>query len=157
MSEIVHFGEPLDIQSQRMERGGDDESGANLMSDEGTPLLYADPRLRTSFPGVEGTPLLSQILSCIFCPLVCCGNCFQLSEREHTAVLYFGKYVGSVQDPGIHFLLPCGRELRKISTATRTMGMQDLKVVDLRGNPVIVSAVVTFEPTSAKKVSYCVN
>ncbi|KAL3904932.1 MAG: hypothetical protein SGARI_004692 [Bacillariaceae sp.] len=31
------------------------------------------------------------------------------------------------------------------------MSMKGLKVVDSRGNPVMVSAVVTFEPTSAKK------
>jgi len=147
----MHFGEPLEM---KMDRGGDDDDVDNLMTGEDSSLLAPDPRLRTSFPGVQDTPLLSKVLSCLFCPLVStfgCGGCFQLSERQHAAVLYFGQYVGSVQDPGIHFLLPCGRELRMISTATRTMDMKDLKVVDLRGNPVIVSAVVTFEATSARK------
>jgi hypothetical protein len=31
------------------------------------------------------------------------------------------------------------------------MNMKDLKVLDRRGNPVVVSAVVTFEPTSSKR------
>ena len=139
-----------------MDRGRDDDSDSapkSLMSDDGT-LLAPDPRVRTAFPGIVDAPLLSQALSCIFSPFVCtfgCCGCFQLSERQHAAVLYFGKYIGSVQDPGVHFLLPCGRELRTMSTATRTMDMKDLKVVDLRGNPVIVSAVVTFEASSARK------
>jgi len=35
--------------------------------------------------------------------------------------------------------------------STRTLSLKDLKVLDSRGNPVIVSAVVTFIPTSAKQ------
>jgi regulator of protease activity HflC (stomatin/prohibitin superfamily) len=31
------------------------------------------------------------------------------------------------------------------------MNMNDIKVLDSKGNPVVISAVVTFEPTSAKK------
>jgi regulator of protease activity HflC (stomatin/prohibitin superfamily) len=122
--------------------------------DDEADLLLPDPRLNTSFPGCMGAPFLSIGLSCIFSPFLYtiggCG-CFELPERTHGAVLYFGRYVGSVQDPGIHFLAPCGREIRRVSTATRTMDMKDLKVVDMRGNPVIVSAVVTFEATSARR------
>lgn len=116
--------------------------------------MVLDPHVNTSFPGCVDAPLLSRALTCLFSPLIStiglCG-CFQLTERTHVAALYYGRYVGSVQEPGIHFLAPCGLELRKISTATRTMDMKDLKVVDLRGNPVIVSAVVTFEATSARR------
>jgi len=142
------------MQRMKIDRFGDDDDDRENPAKGKADLLEPDPRLRTSFPGIVDAPFLSQALSCIFCPLVCtfaCGGCFQLSERQHAAVLYFGKYVGSVQEPGVHFLLPCGRELRTMSTATRTMDMKDLKIVDLRGNPVIVSAVVTFEATSARK------
>ena len=124
---------------------GRDEDGVDLSS---------DPVINTQFPGFTDVPLLS-ILSSVGCaPLwffPCCCGCFQVTEKQHAAVLYFGRYIGSVQAPGIHFLSPFGRELRLISTATRTMDMKNLKVVDSRGNPVIVSAVVTFVATSARK------
>jgi regulator of protease activity HflC (stomatin/prohibitin superfamily) len=83
--------------------------------------------------------------------LLCCGGLFVLNEKQESAVLYYGKYVGSVSTPGIHALPPCGMEMRMISTATRTVDMKNLKVVDRRGNPVIVGAVVTFVATSPKK------
>ena len=132
----------------------DDGEASSTKKDEGWNLMVADPRVNTTFPGCVDAPTVSAFLSCVFCPFLYtiggCG-CFQLPERTHAAVLYFGRYIGSVQEPGIHFLAPCGLELRKISTATRTMDMKDLKVVDLRGNPVIVGAVVTFEATSARR------
>lgn len=121
-------------------------------------ILAPDPVLHTDFTGclVAPIPVLSKIMTCIWLPAFsicecgqCCINC--IPERTHAAVLYYGKYVGSIQEPGIHFTWPCGRELRTISTATRTMDMKDLKIVDLRGNPVIVSAVVTYEATSARR------
>ena len=82
--------------------------------------------------------------------LACCGFTV-VPERQHSAILFFGKYAGSIQQPGIHFLPPIGVEWRSISTATRTLNLKDLKVLDRRGNPVVISAVVTFQPTSAKK------
>jgi regulator of protease activity HflC (stomatin/prohibitin superfamily) len=116
--------------------------------------LSPDPVLNTSFPGLDDAPCLAKAITfaCLpFWVFPCQFGCFQISEKRHSAVLYFGKYVGSVQNPGIHFLTPFGLEMRPISTATRTMDMKNLKVVDSRGNPVIVSAVVTFVATSARK------
>jgi hypothetical protein len=115
--------------------------------------LSPDPELDTSFPGClgvspEGT--CGSILCLPFYILTGFGV-FILPERKHSAVLYFGKYVGSVQTPGMHCLPFCCREMRDISTATRTMNMKDIKVLDHRGNPVVISAVVTFIPTSARK------
>jgi regulator of protease activity HflC (stomatin/prohibitin superfamily) len=122
--------------------------------EENKELLVPDPRINTTFPGCVDAPLISRFLTCVFSPVIYtiggCG-CFEIPERTHAAVLYYGKYTGTVQEPGIHFLLPCGLALRTISTATRNMDMKDLKVVDLRGNPVIVSAVVAFEATSARR------
>ncbi|KAL7575407.1 hypothetical protein ACA910_007313 [Epithemia clementina (nom. ined.)] len=117
--------------------------------------LEPDPSINTACPGSLFTaPLLSTVVSLTCCLpfyiLACCGF-FEVKEKEIKAVLYFGKYIGSVQEPGIHFLPICGLETRPISTATRTVDLKDLKVLDQRGNPVVISAVVTFVPTSAKK------
>jgi regulator of protease activity HflC (stomatin/prohibitin superfamily) len=125
-------------------------------SSEERPLLVTldpDPVVRTNFPHnlfVAPLATLGSALCFPFCILGCCGI-FTLNEREHAAVLYCGEYHGSVQSPGLHCLPICGLQLRRIRTATRTVHLKNLKVVDNRGNPVMVSAVVTFVPTSAKK------
>ncbi|KAG7345976.1 SPFH domain / Band 7 family protein [Nitzschia inconspicua] len=114
------------------------------------PIFDPDPIVDTTCPGcfhVAPAPLV-----CLSLPFICC-NFATIYEREHAAAMYCGRYVGSIQSPGFHLLPCCCLQLRRISTATRTMSMKGLKVVDSRGNPVVVSAVVTFEPTSAKKAS----
>ncbi|KAL3945386.1 MAG: hypothetical protein SGBAC_000519 [Bacillariaceae sp.] len=123
--------------------------------DDQEAALELDPELDASCSslGCNDAPPIAVLLQVICLPsyiLQCCG-CFVLSEKREIAVLYFGKYVGSVSSPGIHCLPPLGVDRREISTATRTMDMKDLKVVDRAGNPVIVSAVVTFVATSARK------
>jgi regulator of protease activity HflC (stomatin/prohibitin superfamily) len=128
--------------SMKMNRGDEDY------------LLDLDPRIDTSCQGCWSVSPLATVISSTLClPLsvLACFGWFTVNEREHRAILSFGKYVGTVQSPGIHFLPTCCVEHRKISTATRTMNMKDLKVLDAKGNPVVVSAIVTFEPTSAKK------
>jgi len=84
--------------------------------------------------------------------MACCGFSV-VPERQHSAILYFGKYTGSIQTPGIHFLPPIGAEWRSISTATRTLNLKDLKVLDRRGNPVVISAVVTFQVCTERCLS----
>ena len=121
---------------------------------------WSDQIIDTSCLGCLDVPLSVVALNACCLPFYifpCCLGCFVLKERQHAAVLYFGRYRGSVQTPGVHFLPPLGLEIRGISTATRTMDMKNLKVVDSRGNPVIVSAVVTFVATSARKARIDVN
>lgn len=115
--------------------------------------LETDPLIDSTCPGCLNVSPLATLASIVCFPfsiLLCCGLQV-VPERRHAAILVFGKYRGSVQSPGIHCLPPCFAEWRYISTATRTMNMKDLKVLDRRGNPVVISAVVTFVPTSAKK------
>lgn len=115
--------------------------------------LDKDPDIDTTCPGCLQVSGLGSLLSFVCLPITILMNCglVTVPEKTHVSVLYFGKYKGSIQEPGIHWLMPIGAELQYLSTATRTMNMDDIKVLDSRGNPVIVSAVVTFQPTSAKK------
>jgi len=121
--------------------------------EDGCGDLESDPLIDSSCPGCLNVSPLATLASIVCFPfsiLLCCGLQV-VPERRHAAVLVFGKYSGSVQSPGIHCLPPCFVEWRYISTATRTINMKDLKVLDRRGNPAVISAVVTFVPTSAKK------
>jgi len=132
----------------------DGNNGNDAYTADDAVGLDPDPVIDTSCPGCFHVSPLATVASVICFPitLICCmGGCTVVPERQHAAILYFGKYAGSIQTPGIHWLPPIGAEWRNLSTATRTLNLKDLKVLDRRGNPVIVSAVVTFQPTSAKK------
>jgi len=75
----------------------------------------------------------------------------KVDQNEKKAVMYWGRYSGTLGEPGMYVINPCGRELRSVSTKCNTMELKDIKVVDQRGNPVIISGVITFRNTSAFK------
>merc|ERR1712232_1542019 len=105
--------------------------------------------------GSQGGPCLSKALCCLCCPL-CMASCpTKVDQNEQKAVLYWGKYWGTLKQPGLYFVNPMGRELRTTSTKFRTLELKDIKVVDKKGNPIIISGVVTYSNTSAKKA--CVD
>mmetsp|Transcript_74474 Transcript_74474/g.125427 ORF Transcript_74474/g.125427 Transcript_74474/m.125427 type:complete len:310 (+) Transcript_74474:51-980(+) len=97
--------------------------------------------------------LLSGALGVLCLPLTLLGGITQINAKQHAAMLYYGKYVGSLQEPGLYCLNPCGLELRRVGTALNTLNMQSVKVLDAKGNPVVLKAVVTYYATSAKKAT----
>jgi len=106
-------------------------------------------------PDVEDRcgPALSKALMCVcsWNPLAWVG-CFQkVDQNQQQAILYWGRYAGSLKEPGIYCLNPCGRQVMIASTKYSTLNLKDIKVVDAKGNPVVVSGVVTYALTSAKK------
>lgn len=139
------------LSTAKMLRGDEDDQDEE--EDTGVKVLDSDPLVSTWFPCnlcVSAAATLGSLVCLPACVLGCCGV-FTISEKQHAAVLYCGEYKGSIQSPGLHCLPVCCLELRRIRTGTRTFNLKGLKIVDSRGNPVMVSAVVTFVPTSAKK------
>mmetsp|Transcript_75567 Transcript_75567/g.196561 ORF Transcript_75567/g.196561 Transcript_75567/m.196561 type:complete len:291 (-) Transcript_75567:103-975(-) len=109
----------------------------------------ADPTVGTITSG----PGLSQALFCVCCinPMSCLGCFTKVDQNEQKALLFWGKYHGTLSEPGIYCVNPCGRELRSMSTKYNTLELKDIKVVDAKGSPVVVSGVVTYAIVSAKK------
>jgi len=95
------------------------------------------------------TPLSCCLSSICFCCWA--GSVKVIQQNEHAAVLVWGKYVGSVTEPGVKILNPVGTELRNVSTARQTMNIQELKVVDASGNPIMISGNVAYQIYSVKK------
>lgn len=93
---------------------------------------------------------LSCCLSCIACP-VWLGSLRTIEQNEHCALMVWGKYTGSLTEPGLRILNPIGTELRRISTARQTMEMKELKIVDAKGNPILISANCCYRIFSVKK------
>jgi len=98
-------------------------------------------------------PAPSKALMCLcsWNPMAWIGCVQKVDQNQQQAILYWGKYAGSLKDPGLYCLNPCGRQVMVASTKYSTLNLKDIKVVDAKGNPVIVSGVVTYALTSAKK------
>jgi len=93
-------------------------------------------------------------LSCCLSAVCFCswlGSIKTINEKEHAAVLVWGKYVGSVTEPGMKIMNPIGTELRKVSTARQIMKLKELKVVDSKGNPIMISGNIAYQIYSVKK------
>jgi len=93
-------------------------------------------------------------LSCVLSTICFCswiGGLKTIEQNEHAAVMVWGKYVGSITEPGMKIINPVGTELRRVSTARQTMDVQELKVVDARGNPIMISGNIAYQVYSVKK------
>jgi len=90
-----------------------------------------------------GTHPLSCFMS-IICPCAWLGACFTVRENTEAVILYFGKYAGIKDTSGVHCSNPCGRDVRTISKRKQVLEVPLSKVADANGNPLDVSAVVTF-------------
>jgi len=113
--------------------------------------------MQVSTTGKVFPNILSSLLCTISAPCSVLSGIKQLNPNEHAAVLYWGEYKGTMSDPGLYYLNPCGLQLWKISTKTQTLQLKDIKVLDARGNPVVISGVVMFAGTSAKKATIDVD
>jgi len=118
----------------------------------GCSMQEADPPLRDSCG-----PSLSKagMCLCFWNPICWCGFCTKVNQSDEAAVLFWGRYEGTLREPGLYFVNPMGRELRVTSTRRATLDLKDIKVLDAKGNPVVISGVVTYAITSAKKA--CVD
>jgi len=97
--------------------------------------------------------LLSCILSTIF-PCVwlgCC--CTQVNYREELIMLNYGRFAGVKRVPGLALINPIGMEFRRVSTALQSLEIASVKVVDVKGNPLAVSGVVTYQIMDTRKAA----
>lgn len=92
---------------------------------------------------------LSAAISCI-CPIGWLGACKVLNEREGGLLLTWGKFTSVLTTPGIYCINPIGTSVSRVSTKQQTTNLPDVKLLDLKGNPVVVSGVVFWQIHSIK-------
>lgn len=92
---------------------------------------------------------LSAMMS-IICPFSWLGACRVLNEKEGAMLLTWGKFSSVVTEPGCYVLNPCGTSLSKVSTKQQTTDLPNVKLLDLKGNPVVVSGVVFWQVEGVK-------
>jgi len=99
-------------------------------------------------------------LSCflsIICPCSWLNSCTQVNYREELVMLNYGKFCGVMRDPGLYVINQIGMEFKRVSTALQSIEIQQVKVVDVRGNPLIVSGVVTYQILDTRKAALDVS
>jgi regulator of protease activity HflC (stomatin/prohibitin superfamily) len=78
------------------------------------------------------------------------------APNEARVVLFFGRYVGTVDAAGFYWTVPLSRK-RQISMRVRNFESAKLKVSDLDGNPVEIAAVVVWRVVDAAKAAFAVD
>ena len=79
-----------------------------------------------------------------------------VNPNEAKVVQFFGRYIGSVSEPGFFSVLPL-TDRRSISLRVRNFETQKLKVNDADGNPVEIAAVVVYKVVDSFKAAFAVD
>lgn len=96
---------------------------------------------------------LSLILGLVFAPFTAIGSFFAIRPQEEIVVLYWGKFHTVLDRPGLHWMNFWGRTLIRVSRRQQTIEVPKNTVADGNGNPIIVSGIVTFAYSDARKVA----
>eukprot|EP00438_Fugacium_kawagutii_P008406 Skav234452 [mRNA] locus=scaffold1647:88726:90105:+ [translate_table: standard] len=95
---------------------------------------------------------LSAVLSTVFFPCWLC-SLQMIKQNERAAALVWGRYVGSMNEPGIHIVNPCGVELRRVTTVRKTLDVREVSVTDKDGNPIYISGNIAYKaPGRSRKI-----
>ncbi|PRP88313.1 hypothetical protein PROFUN_03422 [Planoprotostelium fungivorum] len=102
---------------------------------------------------VGSTSPLAVCLGITCCPITVLCSWFTVPVREEAVLLSYGKYTGTVTDPGCHFATCFGREIIKISTRKQSIELPNTKIVDRNGSPLLISGIVVFQFINSKRAA----
>ena len=94
------------------------------------------------------------LLGAMLCPLIpvlvltLVGGLFIVNPNQGRVVLLFGRYVGTVKEPGLRWANPFLTK-RKISLRVRNFETGHSKVNDTDGNPIEIASVVVWKVVEA--------
>src|SRR5690349_15462108 len=100
---------------------------------------------------VGATTLINgQPVGVLFLILAVCSatGLLVVNPNQAYAVIFFGKYLGSVREPGFWWSVPFTVR-RKVSLRVRNFNSKQLKVNDVDGNPIEIAAVIVFKVTDS--------
>jgi len=96
------------------------------------------------------------VLSCVL-GTICFGvgmcSCFTVSPKEEIVLLDFGKYNGTVKEPGCHFVCSMGRSMTRISTKVKSIMIPETKTIDRNGNPLIINGILAYQIRNSKRAA----
>ena len=86
----------------------------------------------------------------------CLAGLFVVNPNEAQVLQLFGRYVGTVKDPGLRWANPFYSK-KRISLRIRNFESQKLKVNDIEGNPIEIAAVVVWKVVETAEASFEVD
>lgn len=95
-------------------------------------------------------------IALVFANFIWMSGFFTVEPGSSKVLLLFGKYVGTVTDPGFHWTNPF-RTKRAMSLRVRTLNGERLKVNDLSGNPIEIAIIVVWKVVDTYKASFDVD
>jgi regulator of protease activity HflC (stomatin/prohibitin superfamily) len=87
---------------------------------------------------------------------VCLGGLFVVNPNEGQVLQLFGRYAGTVKEPGMRWANPFYTK-KRISQRIRNFESQRLKVNDIEGNPIEIAAVVVWKVVETAEASFEVD
>lgn len=102
------------------------------------------------------------LLGAMLCPLIpvlvltLVGGLFIVNPNQGRVVLLFGRYVGTVKEPGLRWANPFLTK-RKISLRVRNFETGHSKVNDTDGNPIEIASVVVWKVVDTAEASFEVD
>ncbi|MEU1735008.1 SPFH domain-containing protein [Streptosporangium sp. NPDC020145] len=108
-----------------------------------------------AFSGGDVVKIVAGVVAVL--ALVVLGSGFVVvNPNEAQVVQFLGRYVGSVNDAGLQWVLPFTTR-RRITLRVRNFETAKLKVNDADGSPVEIAAVVVYRVTDTAKAAFSVD
>jgi len=123
------------------------QSGPSLANMDDAPLTN-----RTVLPLLCPGPLVT-VLSLLCIPACCVGSCQVVNVKQEKVLLSLGKYQGTLRKPGCYCVNPMCLVARTISTAQVAVELANVKVADAKGNPLLLSGVVTYKVVDSERAA----
>jgi regulator of protease activity HflC (stomatin/prohibitin superfamily) len=98
----------------------------------------------TIIAGQSAPPLLGLTIPLLVVDLFLLSGLFTVAPKQPRVLQLFGKYVGTVHEPGLKWANPFYSK-RKISTRVRNFESSKLKVNDHDGSPIEIAAIVVWK------------
>lgn len=113
-------------------------------------LMTRDEDTELSEATVHPLPFIACVGSAL-CGLFIPACCYQLDTRTEALIFHLGVLTGIEKEPGCHCVAPFGVSTARISMKQATLDLPQQKVLDGKGNPIMVSAIINYRIVDSKK------
>lgn len=107
------------------------------------PIVGIVSVVRASAPGERPVAVIIALVVVWFVDLVAMAGYFTVQPNQGVVLTLFGRYVGTVADPGLRWANPFFSK-KHVSLRVRNFETSKLKVNDQDGNPIEIAAVVVW-------------
>lgn len=82
---------------------------------------------------------------------------FVVQPNQAQVLIFLGKYIGSIREPGFYWTLPIVVQRRQVSLRVRNFNSDFLKVNDAQGSPIEIGAVIVWRVVDSARAVFDVE